>query len=147
MQDELECVTACQKARQVCLTTAAVPPGFAANRCSCLPSLLTTCPCLLPLPVCICVHFTQPLLLGAEGLSLRSGGCDELSEARRDALQRDEARLAQLGRRSVEMFALAHIFTEQLEVRGVGRRFGCACCSIACSPGCSGSRPAGRGLH
>ncbi|WIA30517.1 hypothetical protein OEZ86_000601 [Tetradesmus obliquus] len=57
----------------------------------------------------------KPLPLGAEGLSLRSGGCDELSEARRDALQRDEARLAQLGRRSVEMFALAHIFTEQLE--------------------------------
>jgi hypothetical protein len=64
----------------------------------------------------LCVRAAiQPLPLGAEGLSLRSG-CDELSELRRDALERDERRLAQLGRRTVEMFALAHIFTEQLEV-------------------------------
>jgi hypothetical protein len=57
----------------------------------------------------------QPLPLGAEGLSLRSG-CDELCEVRRDALERDERRLAELGRRSVELYALTHIFTEQLEV-------------------------------
>jgi hypothetical protein len=65
----------------------------------------------------------QPLPLGAEGLSLRgSGGGDELCELRRDALERDEKRLAELGRRTVEMHALAHIFTEQLEVRP-GRHF------------------------
>jgi hypothetical protein len=67
----------------------------------------------------------QPLPLGAEGLSLRSGG-DELSELRRDALERDERRLAELGRRTVEMHALAHIFTEQLEVRRGGG------CSVLC---------------
>eukprot|EP00775_Hariotina_reticulata_P007116 gene7116-7330_t len=54
------------------------------------------------------------LPLGADGLGLRSG-CDELSELRRDVLERDENRLAELGRRTVEMFALAHIITEQLE--------------------------------
>jgi hypothetical protein len=58
----------------------------------------------------------QTVPLGADGLALRGGG-DELSELRRDALERDERRLAELGRRVVEMYALAHIFTEQLEVR------------------------------
>ena len=61
----------------------------------------------------------QGLPLGADGVGLRSG-CDELSEVRRDALERDEKRLAELGRRTVEMFALAHIITEQLEVCGGG---------------------------
>jgi hypothetical protein len=42
-----------------------------------------------------------------------------MSELRRDALERDEKRLAELGRRTVEMYALAHIFTERLEVRGL----------------------------
>lgn len=59
----------------------------------------------------------QLLPVGADGLGLRSG-CDEMSELRRDALERDEKRLAELGRRTVEMYALAHIFTERLEVRG-----------------------------
>lgn len=57
------------------------------------------------------------LPVGADGLGLRSG-CDEMSELRRDALERDEKRLAELGRRTVEMYALAHIFTESLEVGG-----------------------------
>lgn len=57
----------------------------------------------------------QVLPVGADGLGLRSG-CDEMSELRRDALERDEKRLAELGRRTVEMYALAHIFTERLEV-------------------------------
>jgi len=58
--------------------------------------------------------------MGADGLGLRSG-CDEMSELRRDALERDEKRLAELGRRTVEMYALAHIFTERLEVWTHGR--------------------------
>lgn len=57
----------------------------------------------------------QLVALGGDDLLLRSG-CDELSELRRDALERDERRLAELGRRTVEMYALAHIFTEVLEV-------------------------------
>ncbi|KAF8069364.1 TRAF1A [Scenedesmus sp. PABB004] len=56
----------------------------------------------------------KALPLGADGLGLRSGG-DELSELRRDALERDERRLAELGRRTVEMYALAHIIATQLE--------------------------------
>lgn len=58
---------------------------------------------------------SQVLPVCADGLGLRSG-CDEMSELRRDALERDEKRLAELGRRTVEMYALAHIFTERLEV-------------------------------
>lgn len=63
----------------------------------------------------------QAVPLGADGLGLRSG-CDELSELRRDALERDEKRLAELGRKTVEMYALAHIFTERVEVRGLPGR-------------------------
>lgn len=74
-------------------------------RCACCRA------CCLPLPL------VQALPLpGGDGLLLRSG-CDELSELRRDALERDEKRLAELGRRTVEMFALAHIVTDSLEVR------------------------------
>jgi hypothetical protein len=76
--------------------------------------------------------------VGADGLGLRSG-CDEMSELRRDALERDEKRLAELGRRTVEMYALGHIFTERLEVRGgrgrgTGWR-GCACQEVLCTGG------------
>lgn len=63
--------------------------------------------------------------MGADGLGLRSG-CDEMSELRRDALERDEKRLAELGRRTVEMFALGHIFTERLEVSS--NAHGSTCC-------------------
>lgn len=59
--------------------------------------------------------------MGADGLGLRSG-CDEMSELRRDALERDEKRLAELGRRTVEMYAIAHVFTERLEVREAAAR-------------------------
>jgi hypothetical protein len=64
----------------------------------------------------MCRVWLQMLPVGADGLGLRSG-CDEMSELRRDALERDEKRLAELGRRTVEMYALAHVFTESLEVR------------------------------
>jgi hypothetical protein len=70
---------------------------------------------------------TQVLPVGADGLGLRSG-CDEMSELRRDALERDEKRLAELGRRTVEMYALGHIFTERLEVRQAAAAVGEVTC-------------------
>lgn len=76
------------------------------------------------------------LPVGADGLGLRSG-CDEMSELRRDALERDEKRLAELGRRTVEMYALGHIFTERLEVRAYAAVEGtcCACQKMPCTGG------------
>jgi hypothetical protein len=52
-------------------------------------------------------------------VGLRSGGEGD-TDSRRDGVERDEKRLAELGRRTVEMYALAHMFTERLEVRGGG---------------------------
>lgn len=52
-------------------------------------------------------------------MGLRSGGEGD-TDSRRDGVERDEKRLAELGRRTVEMYALAHMFTERLEVRGGG---------------------------
>lgn len=75
----------------------------------------------------------QGLPLGADGLGLRSG-CDELSELRRDVLERDEKRLAELGRRTVEMFALAHIITEQLEVGSCGSNSNWGVSTLPCLP-------------
>jgi hypothetical protein len=56
--------------------------------------------------------------LGADGLALRSGGSElgPEGEARRDSVDRDERRLGELGRKTVEMLAIAHIFCERLEV-------------------------------
>jgi hypothetical protein len=67
--------------------------------------------------------------LGADGLALRSGGPESgpEGEARRDSVDRDERRLGELGRKTVEMLAIAHIFCERLEVggrRGGGRSWG-----------------------
>jgi len=58
---------------------------------------------------------TQALVTGADGLALRSGAEGD-AELRRDGMERDERRLGELGRRTVEMFAIAHIFSERLEV-------------------------------
>lgn len=57
-------------------------------------------------------------VLGADGLALRSGiESGPEGEARRDSVDRDEKRLGELGRKTVEMLAIAHIFCEKLEVR------------------------------
>lgn len=48
-----------------------------------------------------------------DGLALRSGQEDDY---RRDTIERDEKRLAELGRKTVEMYVISHIFTERLEV-------------------------------
>eukprot|EP00798_Chlamydomonas_sp_ICE-L_P015975 gene15975-22105_t len=48
-----------------------------------------------------------------DGLALRSGQEDDY---RRDSIERDEKRLAELGRRTVEMYVLSHVFSERLEI-------------------------------
>lgn len=61
-----------------------------------------------------------------DGLSLRTGHDDDY---RRDTIERDEKRLAELGRKTVEMFVISQVFTERLEVRACagGRALGCVC--------------------
>ncbi|GFR46380.1 hypothetical protein Agub_g7962 [Astrephomene gubernaculifera] len=49
-----------------------------------------------------------------DGLTLRSG--QDGDDYRRDSIERDEKRLAELGRKTIEMFVIAHIFCEKLEV-------------------------------
>ncbi len=48
-----------------------------------------------------------------DGLALRSGQEDDY---RRDSIERDEKRLAELGRKTVEMFVISHIITEKMEI-------------------------------
>lgn len=69
-------------------------------------------------------------VLGADGLALRSGGPESgpEGEARRDSVDRDERRLGELGRKTVEMLAIAHIFCDKLEVR---RGFVCLCVCVS----------------
>lgn len=50
---------------------------------------------------------------GADTLAVRNA--QDSDDYSKDFVERDERRLAELGRRTVEMFALAHIFSE-LEV-------------------------------
>jgi hypothetical protein len=81
-------------------------------------------------------------VLGADGLALRSGAeSGPEGEARRDSVDRDERRLGELGRKTVEMLAIAHIFCERLEVglecAGAGQRGGRG---RAWLPGGGGSR-------
>lgn len=55
---------------------------------------------------------------GAGELPLRTPAPDAADDAAsRDSVKRDERRLADLGRRCVEMFAAAHIAAAHLEVR------------------------------
>ncbi|GMH40925.1 hypothetical protein BSKO_08829 [Bryopsis sp. KO-2023] len=49
----------------------------------------------------------------ADGSAMRSGQDDE---SVKDTIERDERRLAELGKRTVEMYVISHIFTEHLEV-------------------------------
>lgn len=49
----------------------------------------------------------------ADGSAMRSGQEDD---SVKDTIERDERRLAELGKRTVEMYAISHIFTEHLEV-------------------------------
>ncbi|KAG2427816.1 hypothetical protein HXX76_012139 [Chlamydomonas incerta] len=49
-----------------------------------------------------------------DGLTLRSG--QDGDDYRRDSIERDEKRLAELGRKTIEMFVIAHIFCEKLEI-------------------------------
>jgi len=49
----------------------------------------------------------------SDGLALRSGQEDDY---RRDTIERDEKRLAELGRKTVEMYVIAHVFAEKLEI-------------------------------
>ncbi|GAX80158.1 hypothetical protein CEUSTIGMA_g7596.t1 [Chlamydomonas eustigma] len=48
-----------------------------------------------------------------DGLALRSGQEDDY---RRDSIERDEKRLAELGRKTVEMFVISHIITDKMEI-------------------------------
>ena len=52
----------------------------------------------------------------------RAIGCSvqEADGSSRDAVERDERRLADLGRRCVEMFAAVHIASQHMEVRCCG---------------------------
>lgn len=52
----------------------------------------------------------------ADGLALRSGQEDDY---RRDSIESDEKRLAELGRKTVEMLVISHIITEKMEVGSV----------------------------
>lgn len=54
---------------------------------------------------------------GGDGMVVRSGAEGD-ADLRRDGVERDERRLGELGRRTVEMFAIANIFSEKLEVGG-----------------------------
>lgn len=47
-------------------------------------------------------------------MALRTGQDDDF---RRDTIERDEKRLAELGRKTVEMYVISHVLTERLEVR------------------------------
>lgn len=49
----------------------------------------------------------------ADSLALRSG---QEHDCRRDSIERDEKRLAELGRKTVEMFVISHICADKLEV-------------------------------
>lgn len=51
---------------------------------------------------------------GGDCLSARS--TQEGDECSKDSMERYEGRLGEVGRRAVEMYALAHIFTERVEV-------------------------------
>ena len=55
-----------------------------------------------------------------EGLALRTG--QEDGDTRRDTIERDEKRLAELGRKTIEMYVISHIFTDCLEVCALGGR-------------------------
>lgn len=62
-----------------------------------------------------------------DGLSLRTGQDDDY---RRDTIERDEKRLAELGRKTVEMFVISQVFTERLEVRVSLSVCVCLCVSV-----------------
>ena len=49
----------------------------------------------------------------ADGSAMRSGHEDE---SVKDTIEKDECRLAELGKRTVEMYVISHIFAEHLEV-------------------------------
>jgi hypothetical protein len=56
---------------------------------------------------------SQQMVQPNDGLALRSGQEDDY---RRDSIERDEKRLAELGRKTVEMFVISHIITDKMEV-------------------------------
>jgi len=62
-------------------------------------------------------------------LASMASNSQEADGSSREAVERDERRLADLGRRCVEMFAAAHIASSHLEVRRRGIRkqaaYGC----------------------
>jgi hypothetical protein len=59
----------------------------------------------------------KALVAISDSTGLRSGG-DGDGDFRRDSMERDEKRLAELGRKTVEMYAIVHIFNSCLEVSG-----------------------------
>ena len=65
----------------------------------------------------------KALVAVSDSTGLRSGG-DGDGDFRRDSMERDEKRLAELGRKTVEMYAIVHIFNSCLEVGGVMVRGG-----------------------
>lgn len=64
------------------------------------------------------------VLMPNDGLALRSG--HDGDDCRRDSIERDEKRLAELGRRTIEMFVISHFFNDQLKVRSAVPALGVA---------------------
>ncbi len=66
------------------------------------------------LPCWVPAVLLQQVVQPNDGLALRSGQEDDY---RRDSIERDEKRLAELGRKTIEMYVISHIITEKMEVR------------------------------
>lgn len=71
-----------------------------------------------------------------DGLTLRSGQEGD-ADYRRDSLERDERRLAELGRRTLEVFVVAHVFCDKLEIayreaEALKRQVGTRGCWLLC---------------
>lgn len=62
----------------------------------------------------------------AEGPHTRS---HQTEESIKDSIVRDEHRLAELGRKTVEIYVVSHIFSEHIEVR-TQRQDVCGCCWV-----------------
>jgi hypothetical protein len=66
-----------------------------------------------------CTALMTQLTSGSDGIGLREG-----EDFKRDSVEADELRLAELGRKTVEMYAIAHIFNEGIHVGGSGQAGG-----------------------
>lgn len=76
-----------------------------------------------------CSALLPQLTSGSDGIGLREG-----EDFKRDSVEADELRLAELGRKTVEMYAIAHIFNEGIHVGGreAGWVVGLCCGGLHC---------------